>query len=770
MAYNRWLAHHGVKGQKWGEKNGPPYPLDSSKSDGHRLLSDGSPQGKKKLRKTKTVFVSGSSKTQDEASGYYRKDLPKDIQKQLDEHMRKGNRIIVGDAPGIDRQVQDYLNSKKYKNVEVYGPGKEVRYTANSKWKTNPIDDPDHEPGSKEWLAKKDIAMAEAADEGLAIVLDEGAKATRKNVQRLSDSGKGVKVYSLNRDGSDSWEDDWDRKWNTSYASKDVKKANDIYKTLSKQEKYFLTAEENSKRYVSREEYGKKGTNVYSVIEQYKDTPVSVIDIWKNDRGGADVSIAVRNDNNYRHKGYASRALENGLKYFYDHPEIEYLVWGVNSQNRPSIELAKKYGFYLYDKRDDGWDTYTLDQKKEVKHAMSYNRWTESDYLAHHGVKGQVWGHKNGPPYPLSRQDKFRTVGPDGRPITSKVAYKKAQKNVRAANRAERKANPNGTPQDKKERNSFGAQIKRAYRQHKREQEQRRQQMDKFKADNKAFEDALERVNKIEGLTDAEQSELAQILKKQKHDRDLGGSWNAKELADEVNKFADQIPQKRRDAAKEHGTAEEVMKYRDTFNKDEWNEIAGRLEAEARVKKLLDRPLDSANSNQNQCKGDKQQNKSQETSSDNSGSGLTGKLKKIAEKGDAREVYQNRSKFTPEQLQTISRRLQAEETIARFADNQLLFKSDALRNLENIARYAQTAGNIATGVSNVVKAFNGGNSQNNGKKKANSNDDINENLSKLADKAQSKARQYTGGNIIANAHLVERLNEKTSKKKEKQKK
>lgn len=229
MAYNRWLskdylAHHGVKGQKWGEKNGPPYPLDSSKSDGHKLLKgDGSPQGKKKYktsektahkratRKTKTVFVSGSSKTQDETSGYYRKELPKDIQKQLDEHMRKGNQIIVGDAPGIDRQVQDYLNAKKYKNVEIYGPGKQVRYSANSKWKTNPIDDPDHEPGSKEWLAKKDIAMTEAADEGLAIVLDEGAKATRKNVQRLSDSGKGVKVYSLNRDGSDNWEDDWDR-------------------------------------------------------------------------------------------------------------------------------------------------------------------------------------------------------------------------------------------------------------------------------------------------------------------------------------------------------------------------------------------------------------------------------------------------------------------------------------------------------------------------------------------------------------------------------
>lgn len=458
MAYSRWLSHHGVKGQKWGERNGPPYPLNGSISDGRKLIkSDGSPQSKKKYktsektahkrvtRKVKTIFVSGSSKTQDEASGYYRKELPKDIQKQLDEHMRKGNRIIVGDAPGIDRQVQDYLNSKKYRNVEVYGPGKEVRYTANSKWKTNPIDDPDHEPGSKEWLAKKDIAMTEAADEGLAIVLDEGAKATRKNVQRLSEGGKGVQVYSLNKDGNDTWEDDWDRKWNTSYASKDVKKANDIYKTLSKQEKFFLTAEENSKRYVSREEYGKKGTNAYSLIEQYKDTPVSVIDIWKNDRGGADVSIAVRNDSKYRHKGYASRALENGLKYFYDHPEIEYLIWGVNSQNRPSIELAKKYGFYLYDKRDDGWETYTLDQKKEVKHAMAYNRWLSTEYLAHHGVKGQKWGERNGPPYPLdsSISTGSKLIKGDGSP-QGKKKYKTSEKT--AHKRAERKARTDTDP------------------------------------------------------------------------------------------------------------------------------------------------------------------------------------------------------------------------------------------------------------------------------------------------------------------------------------
>lgn len=27
------LYHHGIKGQKWGVKNGPPYPLNSSKTN-----------------------------------------------------------------------------------------------------------------------------------------------------------------------------------------------------------------------------------------------------------------------------------------------------------------------------------------------------------------------------------------------------------------------------------------------------------------------------------------------------------------------------------------------------------------------------------------------------------------------------------------------------------------------------------------------------------------------------------------------------------------
>ena len=119
-------------------------------------------------RFTYTTFISGSSKTQNQESPYYRKELPKTIRTKIDSYMKSGDKIIIGDAPGIDRQVQDYLNKN-------------------------------------EWRAEKDILMSKIADRGLAIVLENGgAGATRDNVQRLIDAHKDVYVYELSTKG-DKW-------------------------------------------------------------------------------------------------------------------------------------------------------------------------------------------------------------------------------------------------------------------------------------------------------------------------------------------------------------------------------------------------------------------------------------------------------------------------------------------------------------------------------------------------------------------------------------
>lgn len=199
-----YLMHHGVKGMKWGvrryqNEDGTRTPLGNKTRAALRakMRSEG-----KSYSAKDTVFISGSSKTQNKESEYYLRQLPKSFKSQLNEIMRKHAKVVVGDAPGIDRQVQNYLNKKGYDRVEVYGPGTEVRYSANKKWKTHAIDDPDHEPGSTEWLAKKDRAMEKVSTKGLAMVLDEGAKATRKNVKRMQSHKKPVQVFELQRGGT----------------------------------------------------------------------------------------------------------------------------------------------------------------------------------------------------------------------------------------------------------------------------------------------------------------------------------------------------------------------------------------------------------------------------------------------------------------------------------------------------------------------------------------------------------------------------------------
>lgn len=353
---------------------------------------------------------------------------------------------------------------------------------------------------------------------------------------------------------------------------------------------------------------------------------------------------------------------------------------------------------------------------------MSYNRWLAPDELEHHGVKGQNWGERNGPPYPLSRQKRF---SPDGGKVSQKkylqvtgsggttakrkrhtTSEKTEHQRKQSAERQERKANPEGTAWEQMERNNPINKLKGAYRRYKNDQKRIAEENRKFEEDNRLFDEATDRVDKIEGLTEGEERELAAILAKQQHDSKRKGSTNAKELADEVNAFADRVEKEHLTNVKQHGTAEEVMKYRDTFTKEEWREIADRLEAEARVKRLLDKPV-TAQSNQG---GQPSQNAKPTEEKLNF---ANSKAKDIYEKGTARDIYDNRDKFTTEQLETVTRRLEAEEKIGKYADVQVKIKSNKQLNFEKARDYLKIAGDSAEAISKILKLLNSSDSGNN---------------------------------------------------------
>ncbi len=113
------------------------------------------------------------------------------IQAELDKIIKSNAEILVGDAFGIDRLVQNYCYKKSYKNVTVYTSNRLPRNNVgNFKVKYIAV------TGlyGREFYTQKDIAMSNDCDCGI-MIWNGKSKGTFANIQRLKDYGKGCKIY-----------------------------------------------------------------------------------------------------------------------------------------------------------------------------------------------------------------------------------------------------------------------------------------------------------------------------------------------------------------------------------------------------------------------------------------------------------------------------------------------------------------------------------------------------------------------------------------------
>ena len=182
-----YLCHHGIMGQKWGVRRWQ-YSDGSLTPDGRIHYNVGPARD---YHQGDTVFISGKVK--------YDKPLNRDMRREMDNLMRSGSKVIIGDAPGADTRVQDYMAKKGYKNVVVYTTDPQARNNVGN-WEVKRISG----KGYKDEAAirrQKDIAMTKAASRAFAIMPEDDRpdSAMSRNVERLSKAKKYTKIYDYNK-------------------------------------------------------------------------------------------------------------------------------------------------------------------------------------------------------------------------------------------------------------------------------------------------------------------------------------------------------------------------------------------------------------------------------------------------------------------------------------------------------------------------------------------------------------------------------------------
>jgi len=116
------------------------------------------------------------------------------VRSRLDRIIEKNLPVVVGDANGADKALQQHLDSMQYRNVEIFCSGDVCRNNVGN-WQTRQIAAGARSRGF-EFFAAKDREMARQASVGL-MVWDGRSSGTILNVLRLLRQGKKVAVYSV---------------------------------------------------------------------------------------------------------------------------------------------------------------------------------------------------------------------------------------------------------------------------------------------------------------------------------------------------------------------------------------------------------------------------------------------------------------------------------------------------------------------------------------------------------------------------------------------
>lgn len=130
-----------------------------------------------------SVFIAGSLSV---------KKINPSFLSRIDNIINENLSIVIGDADGVDRSIQEYLSLKEYRNVKVFYSGNQLRNNIG-RWPAEQVLT-ELEEGTKKFFTVKDMAMINAASYGL-MLWDARSTGTLKNVIELVSLNKKSTIF-----------------------------------------------------------------------------------------------------------------------------------------------------------------------------------------------------------------------------------------------------------------------------------------------------------------------------------------------------------------------------------------------------------------------------------------------------------------------------------------------------------------------------------------------------------------------------------------------
>ena len=122
------------------------------------------------------------------------RNLNNELKARTDKIIAMGYYVLIGDANGADKALQEYLHNRKYGRVTVYCMEDNCRNNIGD-WETVVVNS-EREKKDFAYFSIKDLRMSEDADYGF-MVWDGKSKGTLNNILNLCERNKRTLVYFL---------------------------------------------------------------------------------------------------------------------------------------------------------------------------------------------------------------------------------------------------------------------------------------------------------------------------------------------------------------------------------------------------------------------------------------------------------------------------------------------------------------------------------------------------------------------------------------------